>query len=93
MKLWGGYRVCLVRMYVRMFVHMFTFCHHCSDLFIIQIQYYFTQVFGYDSISNMFVFQRDGVKVKVAVTIKKKLCHHARAFIYRWILALYHIYV
>ena len=35
-KLWRGYRVCPIRMYVstyvRTFVRMFTFCHRSSDL-------------------------------------------------------------
>ena len=46
--------------------------------------------FGYDSTSNKFAFQRDRIKVKVAMTILEKLCHHSSAFIFRPILILCH---
>ena len=51
------------------FVRMFTFCHHSSDLIYYPISIYLHTSIGYDNTSNEFAFQRDRIKVKVAVTI------------------------
>ena len=72
-KLWRGYRVCPVRMYVstyvRSFVRMFT---RSKDLIYYPISIELHTSIGYDNTSNKFAFQRDRVKVKVAVTIFRK---------------------
>ena len=58
--------------YMRTFVRMFTFCHHSSDLIYYPISIKLHTSIGYDNTSNKFAFQRDMVKVKVAVTIFRK---------------------
>ena len=57
-------------MYVRTFVCS-TFVIALATSFIIQFRYNFTQVLD-DNTSKKFAFQRDRVKVKVAVTIFRK---------------------
>ena len=75
-KLWRGYRVCPISMYVSkyvcLFVRMFTFCHRSSDHIYYPISILLHTNIGYDNTSNKFAFQRDRVKVKVAVTIFRK---------------------
>ena len=51
---------------------MFTFCHRFSDLIYYPILIKRHVNIGYDITSNTFAFQRDRVKVKVAVTIFRK---------------------
>ena len=58
--------------YVRMFVRMFTFCHCSSDLIYYPISILLHTSIGYDNTSNKFAFQRDRIKVKVAVAIFRK---------------------
>ena len=73
-KLWRGYRVCPVRMYVSTYVRSFVCSSALATSFIIQFRYNFTQVLDMTipRTSSRFAFQRDRVKVKVAVTIFRK---------------------
>ena len=65
--------VCMcVRIYVRTFVRMYTFCHCSSDLIYYPISILLHTSIGYDNTSNKFAFQCDRIKVKVAVTIFRK---------------------
>ena len=52
-----------------LFVRMFTFCHHSSDLIYYPISILLHISIGYDNTSNNFAFQRDRVKVKITVII------------------------
>ena len=75
-KLWRGYRVCPVRMYVRSyvrtFVHMFTFYHRSSDLNYHPVSILLHTNIGFDNTLEKFAFQHDRVKIKVAVTFFRK---------------------
>ena len=79
--------VCMrVRTYLSTFVRMFTFFHRSSDLIYYPISILLHTSIGYDNTSNKFAFQRDRVKVKVAVTIFRKnlVITLAPLFIYRF---------
>ena len=58
--------------YVRTLVRMVTFCHRSSDLIYFPISISLHTSIGYDNTSNKFAFQRDRVKIRVAVTIFRK---------------------
>ena len=75
-----------VSTYVRSFVRMFSFCHRSSDLIYYPILIYLHTSIEYDNTSNKYAFQRDRVKVKVAVNFFRKTLSSFSAFIYRPIL-------
>ena len=74
-------------------VCMLIFCYRSSDLIYYPILILLHFNIGFDNTLNKFAFQDERVKVKVAVAILIKLCHHSSAFINCPILILHHNYV
>ena len=58
-----------------MYVRIMTFCHRSRDLIYYSISIQRHTSIGFDNTTNNFVFQHDRVKVKVAVTIFRKIAH------------------
>ena len=93
-KLWRGYRVCPVRMYVSTYVRTYVRSFVCSPAlatsFIIQFRYNFTQVLDMTIPRTSSRFSMIGSRSRSQWLFLEKLCHHSSAFIYKPILILFH---
>ena len=74
-KLWRGYRVFLVRMYIRLCICSVIVITLSKRAHLLSNFDRTPHKFGYDNISNKYMFQGDGVKVKItdAIFFKKTL--------------------
>ena len=81
-KLWRGYRVCPVRMYVSTYVRSFVCSPALATSFIIQFRYNFTQVLDMTIPRTSSRFSMIGSRSRSQWLFLEKLCHHPSAFIY-----------
>ena len=85
-KLWRGYRVCPVRMYVSTYVRTYVRSFVCSPAlatsFIIQFRYNFTQILDMTIPRISSRFSVIGSRSRSQRLFLEKLCHHSSAFIY-----------